>query len=40
MVDLSRQGAGSRVKDEEPIGLVILGCMPFALLLTAVLLAV
>ena len=43
MVDLSfRRGQDSGVRDqaEEPIGLIILGSMPFALLLTAVLLTV
>lgn len=43
MVDLSYErgrGSGTGDRDEEPIGLIILGCMPFALLMTAVLLAV
>ena len=43
MVGVSFRGgqeAGVRDQAEEPIGLIILGSMPFALLLTAVLLTV
>ena len=42
MVDLSYErgrGSGTGDRDEEPIGLIILGCMPFVILLIAMLAA-
>lgn len=42
MIDLSRENKSeirNQKSDEEPIGLIILGCIPFALLLYTVLTA-